>query len=97
MRGFAQRLASRYPALVLILALCTAQAPPAAPADSLRLTTVKTVVALPPDTTRQRPAPTAAILPDAPDPVTRRLALRISGAILLLSLSTLLLYNVRSR
>ena len=80
-----------------LLFLLTAQTPPAAPADSLRPTTVKTVVALPPDTTRQRPAPAAVVLPDAPDPVTKKLAFRISGAILLLSLSTLLLYNVRSR
>ena len=104
---FVLRLASplgprtRYAASLLALALLTAQTPPAAPTDSLRATTVKTIVALPPDTTRRPvlPDPTAAAgLPaDAPDPVTRRLVFRISGAILLLSLSTLLLYNVRSR
>ena len=104
---FVLRLASpsgprtRYATSLLALALLTAQTPPAAPTDSIRATTVKTIVALPPDTTRRPvlPNPTAvAGLPaDAPDPVTRRLVFRISGAILLLSLSTLLLYNVRSR
>ena len=77
------------PFLLLALLTLTAQTP----ADTLRPAPPKTAAAVAPDTARQRPA----ILPDAPDPVTRRLAFRISGAILLLSLSTLLLYNVRSR
>ena len=91
--GGEARRCTRYLTLVLAFLALTAQTP----ADSLRPAPVRTVLALPPDTARQRPAPAAAILPEAPDPVTRKLALRISGAILLLSLSTLLLYNVRSR
>jgi len=48
-----------------------------------------------PDTAR----PAEALVPAAEpaDPVTRRLAVRIAAAVAVLTLSTLLLYNVRSR
>lgn len=54
-------------------------------------------VVLPADTLR-RPVPApAGIAPDAPEKITRPLAIRIAVAIAVLTVSTLLLYNVRSR
>jgi hypothetical protein len=49
-----------------------------------------------PDTTRAQ-APAVALQPDADEKVTRRSALYIVAAIAVLTLTTLLLYNVRSR
>jgi hypothetical protein len=53
----------------------------------------KLPVGLAPDTTRV----SFAVAPQPPDKVTRPLAIRITAAIVLITLTTLLLYNVRSR
>ncbi|MCC2545733.1 hypothetical protein LJY25_04690 [Hymenobacter sp. BT175] len=59
-----------------------------------------------PDTTKPRPVvrpdsvqaqPAAGLTPDEDEKPTRKSAIRIVGAIALLTLTTLLLYNVRSR
>jgi len=80
-----------------VLATCLlpaahAQTPP--PAPPIRPDTVKaaapTFVA---DTARQ----VVVVSPEPSDAVTRPLALRIAAAIVVITLSTLLLYNVRSR
>jgi hypothetical protein len=73
--------------------------PVAAPAPVLITVDSTTLITSPVDTTR-RPVAVAGIAPDAPDPlnqVTRKLAIRIGVAIAVLTLTTLLLYNVRSR
>ncbi len=48
-----------------------------------------------PDSTQARPV--AGLIPDEDDKPTRKSAIRIVGAIALLTITTLLLYNVRSR
>ena len=52
--------------------------------------------ALRPDTVQTRPA-AVALVPDQEEKLTRRSALYTMGAIAALTLTTLLLYNVRSR
>jgi hypothetical protein len=52
--------------------------------------------ALVPDTVRVQPA-AAALTPDPDEKLTRKSGLAIVGAIAVLTLTTLLLYNVRSR
>ncbi|GAA4351356.1 hypothetical protein GCM10023185_09930 [Hymenobacter saemangeumensis] len=74
----------------LLPALALAQAAPPAPADSLRPAPTFSV-----DTSRTANVVTPTNEPS--DKVTRPLAIRITAAIVLLTLSTLILYNVRSR
>lgn len=62
-----------------------------APADTTR----RPALVVAPDTARRAAAPAPAAEPT--DQVTRRSAVRIGAAIVALTLSTLLLYNVRSR
>ncbi|MDO7850850.1 hypothetical protein [Hymenobacter convexus] len=72
----------------------TVPAPPPAPIASPRPDSVKT----PAPTFVADTARTVTVVTTEPsDAVTRRLAWRIGAAIVVLTLSTLLLYNVRSR
>ncbi|GAA3958057.1 hypothetical protein [Hymenobacter antarcticus] len=74
----------------LLTAAAHAQTVPAPRPDTLK-TATPTFVA---DTARQVVVVTS---PEPPDAVTRRTGLRIGAAIVVLTLTTLLLYNVRSR
>ena len=70
--------------------------PPVAPAvDAVPVAVPATapVVPVPPDTARA----VVGLIPEVSEKTTRPMALRIVGVIVLLTLSTLLLYNVRSR
>ena len=77
-------------AACLLTGAAHAQTVPAPRPDSLK-TPSPTFVA---DTARQVVVVTS---PEPPDALTRRTGLRIGAAIVVLTLTTLLLYNVRSR
>lgn len=74
----------------LLPALASAQTTPATAADSL-----KPVPTFAVDTTRLTSV--VAVAPEPSEQLTRPTALRITAAIVLLTLTTLVLYNVRSR
>ena len=74
----------------LLTAAAHAQTVPAPRPDTLKAAS-PTFVA---DTARQVVVVTS---PEPPDALTRRTGLRIGAAIVILTLTTLLLYNVRSR
>jgi len=96
MRRAARRWGKGLAVAACLLPAAHAQTVPAAPAAAPRPDSVKT----PPPTFVSDTARHVAVVAPAPEPtdaVTRRTGLRIGAAIVVLTLTTLLLYNVRSR
>ena len=93
MRRAARRWGRGLVAAVCLLPAAYAQTVPVAPAAAARPDSLKTPTTFVADTARH----VAVVTAEPTNAVTRPLAWRIGTAIALLTLTTLLLYNVRSR